>query len=192
MTGKKVKGAGGGGLGKRFFLKIKKSLIICNGDDHASRHPRAPHTDLGPRMEGRGRSPCPSTLRPTPQIKPSQVSMSHRTSPPINSCKYVQIMPVTFGAPPSYSACLPQPGPLPPQLHLSNKRRGAACHAVEGRGTLGRGGGLKGVGLAFKPQEGFLACPASQEGNLSCTDFYKISSNNVGEGGTVTQAKNRS
>lgn len=61
VTGKKVKGAGGGGKG--FFLKIKKS-IICNGDDHASRHPRAPHPHLGPRMEGEGPEPTPSNSPP--------------------------------------------------------------------------------------------------------------------------------
>lgn len=46
------------------------------------------------------------------------------------------------------------------------------------------------VGLAFKLPEGLLASyPSPQEGNPS---RKKKKSSNVGEGGTVTQAKNRS
>lgn len=162
MTGKKVKGAGGGGKG--FLKKIKKS-IICNGDDHASRHPRAPHPRLGPRMEGEGPEPTPSNSPPHPQIKPSQVSMSHRTPSPTNSCKYVQVMPITSGHRPLL--CMLQPGPLP-QLHLSNKRQG--LHATRLRvGALWEGAGPRGgrVGL----QEGLLASyPSPLEGSPSCID----------------------
>lgn len=58
-----------------------------------------------------------STLS-APKIKPSQVSTSHRTPLPINSCKYGQIMPVTFGAPPPstlHASCNLDIPPIPPQ-----------------------------------------------------------------------------
>lgn len=71
-------------MGERVFLKkIKKLLIICNRDDDASRHPRAPHPDLGPQDGGGGAKahPPPNSPHPPKKIKPSQVSMSHRTPP---------------------------------------------------------------------------------------------------------------
>lgn len=155
MTGKKVKGAGvrGKALFYIYIKKIKMS-IICNGDDHhASRHPRAPHPHPGRRMEGEGPSPTPSNSPPSPpQIKPSQVSMSHRTPSPISSCKYVQIMPITWGAPaPTVHAPTRTPNPS----STSAVSAGAACCAVEGRGTQGRGrGASRGSGGV---QEGLLA-----------------------------------
>lgn len=57
-----------GGGGKGFFYKNKnknkKSLIICNGDDDASRHPRAPHPDLGPQDGGGGAKTHPPNSAP--------------------------------------------------------------------------------------------------------------------------------
>ena len=98
---------GWGGWGKGFFLK-KKIKVINNMQRGRPRQqtPPGPSPRPGPQDGGEGPKPMSLTLRPTPQIKPSQVSMSHRTPPPINSCKYVQIMPVTFGY-------------LPPTLHAS-------------------------------------------------------------------------
>lgn len=121
----------GGGERVFFLKKIKKSLIICNRDDDASRHPRAPRPNLGLQDGGGGAKAHPPQLF-APLKKPSQVSMSHRTPPPINSCKYVQTMPITFWGTPTLHAS-PNLDPAPSNSTSAISRQGLHA-AFEGRG----------------------------------------------------------